>query len=540
MTTFVLVPGEFGGADVWEETAAGLAAAGARARTVSLSRVGSGSGSGSGSGFNFDSGHGPGPGRGSGSGHGSALPAVDLETHIADVVAVVDSVCAEAAAAGTDTPRLVLVGHGYGIHPALAAADRRAEHIARVVYVDAGMPKDGVPPLAAVPDQGLREELAAKDDGDGTVVLDPPTGEEWQRWGSTAGLDGAALTRLTEQAVPQPLATLRRPLRLTGAVASVPSTAVLCTGSGAGIEMVQMIVDLGDPALQSLLDPRVSFFELPTGHWPMLSCPAELAGTLLRAAAGEGHRLKPADAAAPPAHLRPFLLDVPGVPRERAGRVDLYLPEPDAAGGPLPAVLFVHGGPVPAGLAPTPRDWPMYQGYAGLAAARGVVGAMLDHRLHDVGDYPVAADDVAAAVEQLREDPRVDADRIALWFFSGGGPLSAEWLAAPPPWLRCLAATYPILDPMPSWGLSGERFRPVRAVARAGDLPVVLTRAGLEVPAIAATVEAFVAAGEECGARLDLVDVPHGHHGFETLDPTDESREAVRSALEKVVGYLRA
>ncbi|MFI5805052.1 alpha/beta fold hydrolase [Streptomyces sp. NPDC051561] len=507
MTTFVLVPGAFTGAQVWEETAVLLSGAGAQVHAVTLT------------------------------GADSGASAVDLETHIADVVAVIDSVRAQATSEGADAPRIVLVGHDYGMHPALGAADRRAEHIARVVYVDAGMPQDGVSALAAIPDQDLRDELAAS--GDPAGVLKPPAPEEWQRWGSTSGLDRAALGRLTEHAVSQPLATLLQPLRLTGAVASVPSTAVLCTQNGVSIEMIQMVVGLGDPALQALVDPRVSFFELATGHWPMLTCPAELAETLLGAAAGEGRRLKPADASGPPAHARPFLLEVPDVPVERTGNVDLYLPEPGSTEGLLPAVVFVHGGPVPAGITPTPRDFPMYQGYAKLAAERGLVGVMLDHRLHEVGDFPVAAADVAAAVELVRDDPRVDGERIALWFFSGGSPMAAEWLAAPPAWLRCLAATYPLMDPLPNWGVSKSRFRPVQAVAHAGDLPVVLTRAGLETPEFAATVEAFVAAGEASGVRIDLVDVPQGHHGFEILDRTDESREAVRRALDKVVAYVK-
>lgn len=74
----------------------------------------------------------------------------------------------------------------------------------------------------------------------------------------------------------------------------------------------------------------MTFFELPTGHWPMLSDPDALAVTLLRAAAGEGHRLTPAGAVQP----EPFLLDVPELPRERTGTIDLYLPP--SAGGPAP------------------------------------------------------------------------------------------------------------------------------------------------------------------------------------------------------------
>ncbi|MFD9369764.1 alpha/beta fold hydrolase [Streptomyces sp. NPDC060020] len=491
MTEFILVPGVFTDAHVWEETAARLGAAGAGAHAVTLG--------------------------------GEA--GADLEAHVADVLRVIDGV-----APGDD---IVLVGHDYGIHPVLGAADQRAGRIARIVYVDAGMPQDGVPALAAVPDQALRDELAA---GPGAGVLAAPASDaEWQRWGSTAGIPADALERLTRRAVPQPLGTLLQPLRVTGAVYGVPTSGVLCNGNGAGIEMLQHLVNMGLPGLQALATPQVSFFELATGHWPMLSAPAELADALLAAAAGEGHRLTPASEELP-VHLRPFLMDVPEVPRERTGRVDLYVP--DGAAGPLPAVVFVHGGPVPADTDVTPRDWPMFPGYARLAAEAGVVGVTLDHRLFDLTGYPDSAEDIAAAVELVRADPRVDPDRIALWFFSGGGPLTAEYLDAPPAWLRCLAATYPILAPLPNWGLTGPRFHPVAALAGAGELPVVLTRAGLEMAEIAATVEEFLAAAKEHGTRVEVVDVPDGHHGFETLDPTDESREAVRRALAAVLAHL--
>lgn len=518
MTVFILVPGVFTGVHVWEETAARLTGAGAEARPVALRGL--------------DGSRGP-----VGS-SGAAWSGVGLETHIADVVAVIDSVVSAAGAAGRAAGReVVLVGHGYGIHPVLGAAERRAERVARVVYLDAGMPRDGVPALAAVPDQAVREQVRARAGVEGADgVLAPPDRDEWRRWGSTEGVSGAALDRLTALAAPQPLGTLCQPLRLTGAASALPTTAVLCTANGASVEMVRRLVGFGDPALQVLADPRVSFFELSTGHWPMLSCPGELAEVLLRAAAGGGLRLGPAGTAEPPAHLRPFRLEVPEVPRERREHVDLY--PPPGAEGRSPAVVFVHGGPVPAGARPTPREWPTQVGYARYAAGRGAVGVTLDHRLHDVADYACAASDVAAAVELVRADPRVDPDRIALWFFSGSGLLTADWLAAPPAWLRCLAATYPVLAPLPNWGLAGSRFHPANALPHAGALPVVLTRAGRESPEIAATVEAFLAAGEECGAAVEVVDVAMGHHGFETADPVVEWQAAVDRAMHSVLAHL--
>ncbi len=228
------------------------------------------------------------------------------------------------------------------------------------------------------------------------------------------------------------------------------------------------------------------------------------------------------------------MLSAEHVAPERHGHIDLYLRQ---AAQRSAAIVFVHGGPIPVGRRPSPRDWPVYQGYGSLAASRGIAGVTVDHRLHDPADYPQAAADVAAAIEAVRADPRIDADRIALWFFSGGGLLLADWLRTPPGWLRCAAASYPLLAPPPDWSVH-PRFRPAEAVPGAGTLPIVLTNVGRERPAIAGTVDAFIAAARACQARLEVVDVPHGQHGFDMLDHTDESRKAVEHALDTVAAHL--
>ncbi|MEU8675506.1 alpha/beta fold hydrolase [Streptomyces sp. NPDC048560] len=504
MTAFILVSGTFTGGWIWQEVAAGLRESGAEAHPLTLTGMGEG-----------------GP---------PAAPGTDLETHIQDVVRQIDRV---------DAAQVVLVGHSYGLYPVLGAAGRRPERVARIVNVDGGLPQDGDPALGLVPDQALRDRLldpsgAADDDG----PLAPPPLDGWQRWGSVKGIDAEGLAKLDRRAVPQPAATLTQPLPLTEAVGKLPLTGVLCTANGSSIQLVESAVGFGDPRFQALTDPRVTFFELATGHWPMLSVPGELAGVLVRAAAGEGHRLA-ATAKERPVHLRPFLLDVPERPRERIGRVDLHLPDDGRGGeGPRPAVVFVHGGPLPAGARPTPRDWPTLVGYGQYVAHLGGVGVTLDHRLHDFTDYGRAAQDVLDAVELVRADPRVDGDRVALWYFSGGGLLSADPLAAPPPWLRCVAATYPVLAPLPNWTLVDPRFRPSAAVRGAGRLPIVLTRVGLEQPEIMATVEEFLTAAKECDANVEVVDVPSGHHSFEAIDHTDEARRAVEHAVRTVLGHL--
>jgi hypothetical protein len=213
--------------------------------------------------------------------------------------------------------------------------------------------------------------------------------------------------------------------------------------------------------------------------------------------------------------------------------MDLNLPA--AATRPSPAVVFVHGGP--------DRSAP---GYGAVMAARGVVGVTVEPDLDgDPDAYGQADAQVRTAIDQVRDDRRVDAGRIALWFFAGGGLLSAEWLRTPPPWLRCVALTYPLLDALPGRSV-WPRFRPITAVEvvgaaaaagvagamRAGELPIVLTRAGRERPEIAATVEAFVAAAEAADASLTIVDVATGRHG-------GDARQAITVAVDHVLATLR-
>ncbi|MFH8346065.1 alpha/beta fold hydrolase [Streptomyces sp. NPDC018045] len=263
MTTFVLVSGGYTGGWIWREVADHLRAAGHRAHPVTLTGMG-------------DRRHLSGPG-------------TDLHTHIEDVAQVLDH---EGAGEPHEAGETVLVAHCYGSYPALAAADRAPERIARLVFVDAGLPRDGHAVLDALPDPAVRDRLRrrAQEHGDGWR-LPPPAFDETEIWGSLDGISEEGLDRLARLAAPQPLATLTQPVRLTGATAGLPSTGIFCTRNVTSTAAVRALVASGDPAFAGLADPRVGFFDLDTGHWPMLSRPGELADLLLRAAADEGERI---------------------------------------------------------------------------------------------------------------------------------------------------------------------------------------------------------------------------------------------------------
>ncbi|WP_433855994.1 alpha/beta fold hydrolase [Streptomyces kronopolitis] len=261
MTTYVLVSGGHMGGWLWRDVAERLRERGAGACAATLTGMG-------------DRRH-------------LASPETDLETHIEDLVQLIDH---------SDAPEVVLVAHCYGSFSALGAADRRPERVSRIVYVSAPLPMDGYSvhglvrafePDPAVRD-GWRQRAEQAEDG---WRIPPPSLDDVQAWNSVAGVPADALTRLVRLAAPQPLGTLTRPLRLSGAAAHLPTSGVFCTGTGMNIAMVESLVRSGEPRFRVLTEPHVTFFELDTGHWPMLSAPDALAGVLLRAAAGEGQRV---------------------------------------------------------------------------------------------------------------------------------------------------------------------------------------------------------------------------------------------------------
>jgi acetyl esterase/lipase len=218
--------------------------------------------------------------------------------------------------------------------------------------------------------------------------------------------------------------------------------------------------------------------------------------------------------------LQPFVAPYEPVEPIAVAGLEVYRPEKR----PAPAVVLVHGGPVPAALPQRPPSWPTFRGYGSLLAAAGVTGVMFEHGYRTPRDLDRAAEDVRRAVAEARAAAAVDPERVVLWFFSGGATLAGPWLAEPPPWLAAVVLTYPQLDHWP--GVGSGPTTPV-SVAAAVRTPVLLVRVEHELDLLVPAQEDFVAA---CPA-VSVLDVPGAHHGFETIDDTPGARVAIADSV---------
>ena len=94
-----------------------------------------------------------------------ASPAIDLDTHIADVIGMLEM---------EDLRDVVLIAHSYGGMVATGVADRVPERIAQLVYLDAFVPRDGQSLFDLQPAEArTRMRELARTDGEGWRL--PPT-----------------------------------------------------------------------------------------------------------------------------------------------------------------------------------------------------------------------------------------------------------------------------------------------------------------------------------------------------------------------------
>jgi acetyl esterase/lipase len=98
-------------------------------------------------------------------------------------------------------------------------------------------------------------------------------------------------------------------------------------------------------------------------------------------------------------------------------KLDLYIPKSD---GPLPLIVWVHGGGWQAGDKANCPALPF--------AAQGYAVASINYRLSQHAVFPAQIEDCKAALRWLRANARkynLDPDRVGVWGASAGGHLVA-------------------------------------------------------------------------------------------------------------------
>jgi pimeloyl-ACP methyl ester carboxylesterase len=241
MTSFVLVHGAWGGGWAWKKVIPLLQAAGHDVHATTATGLG-------------DRVHLTGP-------------AVDLDTHITDVVNVLEF---------EDLSEVTLVGWSYGGMIITGVAERAPERLAQLVYLDALVPVNGENSYDA---EQSSEQVRAGDRAaaeaaglPGFILVEP-----YRDWLGSLIPDPVDRAWLFAKLVPQPLATYTQPLRLSNpAAAAVPRTFVFCTEGKEGADDV-----FSSTATRLRSAPGWRYRELPDNHLAPINAPAATAEVLL-------------------------------------------------------------------------------------------------------------------------------------------------------------------------------------------------------------------------------------------------------------------
>jgi len=203
-------------------------------------------------------------------------PDVDLDTHVTDVVNVIDY---------EDLEDVVLVGHSYAGIVVEGVADRRSPRIGSVAYVDTAPMGDGLAHIDLYPPEARAAvESVVATVGDGWRLPFPGI-ERLGQQASLAGLDDRALAVLADHATPQPFATYTQPLTLSGDDVQHDRRAIVCSDGGFSVTQIRAALASDDPGMFGVYAGLGwTFDEIHSGHWPMLSAPDALADLLAAAA----------------------------------------------------------------------------------------------------------------------------------------------------------------------------------------------------------------------------------------------------------------
>ena len=190
---------------------------------------------------------------------------VDLNRHIEDVVAVLRF---------EDLRDVILVGHSYGGMVITGIADRAADRVGKLVYLDAANPVNGqsLVDVSGPIIEAVRPMGAVVNEIELVLLPGPDAG---LLYGVT---DPADLAWMADRLTGHPWVCFEQRLELTNedALWAIPQYHIVCTSTLA----------TRDPELMARARAEGRLWDIDTGHDLMLTEPEWTAGALLQVAAG--------------------------------------------------------------------------------------------------------------------------------------------------------------------------------------------------------------------------------------------------------------
>ena len=185
-----------------------------------------------------------------------ANPSIDLETHIEDVLGVLEF---------EDLRDIVLLGHSYGGMVATGVADRARARIAHLIYLDAFVPKDGESLFDLVPEEQRQRQQASAAAGDGWRIAPNPTPED------TSAEDQAWIAN---KRLPHPLKCMDTRLKLRNGPLTLPRSYIVATRNRHG--------PFGQFAALARTTPGWTCDEIDASHSPNVTAPEPLMALVAR------------------------------------------------------------------------------------------------------------------------------------------------------------------------------------------------------------------------------------------------------------------
>ena len=176
-------------------------------------------------------------------------------------VHVVDQVAAVVAAIDESSGPVVLVGHSMGCAVAGAALDARVDKVATVVYVGGWPAEPGTIPAKSFPTDGAN--------------LPPVPWEEFDE-ADVRDLDRASFEALLR---PSPASLTSEPFEL-GNERRYAVPAVFVCPEYTAADLQEWVADGTESVAAIAKHKNVTYVDLPTGHWPQLTKPAELSAII--------------------------------------------------------------------------------------------------------------------------------------------------------------------------------------------------------------------------------------------------------------------